>query len=124
MEGIIFRGVIGNTHNGGALRHIQFADILTEVGLSGGLDTIAARAEIDRVQVVGNNVLLADALFILQSPANLPELPAHSNVCIIVHLPQKLLGDGGTAAGVPAQEGVADRRRRPHPVHSLCSQKR
>ena len=118
-EGIIEGWVVGDAYDGGALRHAQFADVLAEISLGGGLDAVGPRAEIDRVQVVGDDVLLAHALLVLQGPADLPELPAHGDVCVIVHLPQQLLGDGGAAPGVSVEQGVPDGGDGAHPVHAV-----
>ena len=57
-EGVIEGGIVGDAHDAGALGQVQLGDVLAEVALGGGLDAGEAMAEIDVVEVEGEDVLL------------------------------------------------------------------
>ena len=117
-EGIVEGGVVGDADNAGTLRQVQLGNVLAEVGLGGGLDAGAARAEVDPVEVLGDDVLLAGVLLILQRPEDLPELPLDGDVRVLVFVAQQLLGDSGAAPGGAAGNGGLDGAGRADPVHA------
>ena len=75
-----------------------------EVGLAGGLDPVRAAAEVDRVQVVGEDLLLRHLLVDLVRQEQLPELAGDRLLGVQVHDLDVLLGDGGAALQVAAAQ--------------------
>ena len=101
IEGVIIGGQIGDAHNGSALGHGQVLGVLAEIGLGCGLHTVAALAEVHRVEIPFHDLLLVVLLLQLQGAENLRQLALDGYIVLAGQVLDQLLGDGGAAvAGV------------------------
>ncbi len=77
--------------------------LLAEVGLTGGLDAIGATTEVDRVEVVLQDLILGVLLGHLGRDDHFVELADQAVVVLAGDHLDVLLGDCGTTAGTPGQ---------------------
>ena len=96
---------------------------VAEVGAHGGLDPVGAVAEVDRVQVLREDLLLRPLALEVVSERGLAELLEHGAVALcgqrVLH---ELLRDGRAALGGAALQDVLDERARDAGVvHSLVA---
>ena len=119
VHGSVHGRIVGDGDQAGTLRHIQVPHILAEVVLRRRLHTVAALAQIDEIQIVGQDLFLGVILLKFQRPEDLPDLPVDGAGIVLRHVFQHLLGDGGAAEGLSAGEYVQRRAGGPLPVHAL-----
>ena len=100
VERIILCRLVCDAYNGGTLGQCEFGDILTEIGLGGGLDAPAALAEIDGVKVPFDNLAFVVFLFQLQRSEDLGQLALHRDLVFAGKVFDQLLRDRRSAVGV------------------------
>ena len=100
-DGVIAGGVLGDTGQHRALGEIQLGNAFSEVTAGGGLNAVGAGTEVDGVEVILQNLLLADLFLQLEGQVLFLEFPAEAvDQGGFVHparedaVFQKLLGDG------------------------------
>ena len=118
-HGTVDLRVVGDGDDAGALRRGQIPHILAEVVLGRRLDAVAPLAQIDGIEVPGENLLLGGVLLKLQRPDDLPDLAVDGDLLVLGDIPQHLLGDGGRASGVPTRQEGLHCAQGPVPVHTV-----
>ena len=112
--------VIGDADQTGTFRDGKALQLLAEIGSSGGLDTIAALAQIDPVQVLLHDDILIVLLFQHLRTENLHDLTLHGDTLFICGIFDQLLGNGGAAElGITAKEHIGAGLHGCDPVHTL-----
>ena len=76
-------------------------------------------AEVDLVEVVGEDILLAVFCVKVQGPEDLPQLALDGDFLFFGDVAHHLLGDGGTALGIPPGGAVEGGPGGAVPVHAL-----
>ena len=104
QHGAVGRGGFEQSHEYGGLVDVQLGGRLVEEGLRGGLDAEGIAAEVDGVEVHGENLLLGVVVLQLDGHDPLTELgedgaTAGVGLAHLVEVLGQLLGDGGAAAG-------------------------
>ena len=123
-HGAVHGGVVGDGDEAGALGGGQVLRLLPEVELRRRLYAVTALAEVNRVQVQFQYLILFVLLLELQRPEDLTDFPLYIGVVVLGDVFQHLLGNRGAAEGVlRAGEGVHHGPRRPPPVHALVLEK-
>ena len=118
--GVKHGGVIGDGDQAGALGHRQALELLAEVLGCGALDTVAASAQIDPVQVFLHDGILVVFPFKDLGTEDLHDLTLNGDALLIRHIFDQLLGDGGAAElGIAAEEHVHAGLYGGDPVHAL-----
>src|SRR5690606_22470217 len=108
-------GLLDERADVGALGLVQFADVLAEVGLGGGLHAVGVAPEVDGVQVLRDDLVRGELAGHLQRDEDLLDLPGVAALLgeAVVVVPGHLLGDGGAATGLAAADhrahGAGDR---------------
>ena len=118
--GVKHGGVVGDADKAGTFRHGQVLQFLAEVGRRRALDTEAALAQIDLVQIpLHDQVLIIFPLKHLGTE-NLHDLSLNGNALFLGHVLDQLLGNGGAAElGVAAKEHIGTGFDGGDPVHAL-----
>ena len=120
VEGAVIGGQVDDADDGGALRQGQLAGFLAEVRLGRGVDAVAALAEIDGVQVPGDDLVLVVLLLELQRLEYLDQLALDGDVVVAGEVLDELLGYRGAAEDVVrGGEHGGDGGQRAEPVHAL-----
>ena len=113
---------LGTVDDPGQVRRLGDGELAggdAEVGLGGGLDPVRLAAEVDRVQVVLQDLILVQVPIDLQCDEELLRLAPQRAVPQVEGVLDVLLGDGGTAlhgAAAGVVPGRPDDRRRRDPV--------
>ena len=118
-KGVIAGGVVGDGDKAGALGQCQILGVLAEIHPRGRLGAVARLAEIHRVEVASQDLVLVVALFQLQSPINLRDLALDGGLVVAGNILDQLLGDGGAALHASSGHGAEHGAYRPPPVHAL-----
>ena len=114
------RGVIGDADKAGAFGNGQALQFLAEIGSSSGLDTIAAFAQINTIQIFLHDNIFVVFLFQQLRPENLHHLSLHGDALFIGGVFHQLLGDGGAAKlGVTAEKHIGTGFDSGNPVNAL-----
>ena len=117
--GIEDRGIVGNTDQGRAFRGGQALKLLTEIFGSGALNSVAATAQIDPVQILHHDLILGVDPFAELGPENLHDLTLNGNTLLLSGILDQLLGDGGAAEIAVSEEHIHAGLDRSDPVHAL-----
>ena len=94
-----------------AFGHVEFAGRLVEVVLRSDLDAVRLAAEVDGVEVVGEDLVLRQLLVDLERDEHLLDLAVEGALIGEVEVLDVLLGDRRTAAGVIVSGHTDDRTR-------------
>ena len=118
--GRIIAGRLDGRCQRGCLCQRQIGGIHAEIGAGGGLYAIGPVAEIDVVQVHGENFILAHAAFQLQSQRDFLRLAGDGLFRAQVALTDQLHGDSAAALGIAALPDVGGQcAEEPHHIHSV-----
>ena len=118
--GIEQRGVVGNTDQAGAFRNRQTLQLLAKILGSSTLDTVAALAQVDPVQIFLQDQILVVFPFKYLGTENFHHLSLNGNTLFLGNVLHQLLGNGGAAeVGVAAEEHVDAGFHRGNPVNTL-----
>ena len=118
---IIFIGELRDADDGRRLRDAQLTNGLAEVALRRGLNTAAAVAEVDEVQVRLENFVFRVVLLEAQRTEDLCHLALYSHLVVAGHVLHDLLGNRRAAAGRRAGELAENGFRRALPVHAVVA---
>ena len=119
-EGVVLRGVVRDADDARALGEREVLRLLAEVGLGGGVDAVAALAEVDDVEVPLHDLFLIIGLLEFERLEDLEQLALHGDIVLLGEVFDELLRDGRAAEVVfHRQEHVDKRPRRAVPVHAL-----
>ena len=118
-QGIVQRGVVGDGDQTGALRQRQLRHVLIEVGQRRRHHAVAAAAEVHLVEVRLQNLVLFVALLQIQSAVDLRDLALHGVLVVAGDVLHQLLGDGGAALDISAEQGAEDGAGGAVPVHAV-----
>ena len=124
LIGIVISGAVGNADQACALRKGQLFQLLAEISFRRAAHALAVLPQVNEVQVVLHNGLLAVTLFHLHSTEDLQHLTANGNVVSGFILRKKdvldkLLGNAGAAHRVVAKEHSGTRLDGGDPVNTL-----
>ena len=118
---IIFIGELRDADDGRRLRDAQLTNGLAEVALRRGLNTAAAVAEVDEVQVRLENFVFRVVLLEAQRTEDLCHLALDSHLVVAGHVLHDLLGDRRAAARRGTGELAENGSRRALPVHAVVA---
>ena len=118
---VIFIGELRDADDGRSLGNAQFADGLAEVALRRGLDAVAAVAEVDKVQVGLEDLVLRIILLEAQRTEDLPHLALDGHLVVAGRVFDDLLGDRRAAARRAAGELAKNGLRRALPVYTVVA---
>ena len=118
-EGIVHGGVVGDAHHAGALGQRQLGHILAKIHPRRRHHAGATLAEVDLVQVGFKDLVLLVALFQLQCAVDLRDLALDRHLIVAGDVLHQLLGDGGAALHVLAEQGVQNGAGGTLPVHAV-----
>ena len=120
VEGVIVGGLVGDAHDGGALRQAQLRHVLAEVGVGGGLHAVAALSEVDGVEIPFHDLFLVVLLLQLQGAEDLRQFSLDGDLVVAGQVLDELLGNGGAAvAGLHLGEHLDKRGGGTEPVHAV-----
>ena len=118
--GVKQRGVVGDADKGCTLSRSQALQLLAEVFRCSTLDTVAAPAQIDPVQVLLHNEVLIVFPLKELGAENFHDLSLNGDALFLGHVLHQLLGDGGAAeVGVGAEEHIDTGLHGGDPVNTL-----
>ena len=117
--GVKHRRVIGDTDQACTFGNGQHLQFLTKVGFCSTLDTAAALTQIDRVQILFNNILLIVILLYQCGAEELQHLTLDGNAVLACLILDQLLGNTGTAHSLITKEHIGKRLDGSKPVNTL-----
>ena len=118
-QGVIHGGVIGDADEAGALSQRQFGSVLTKVFVGRRLHTVALVAQIDGVEIDGQDLVLGVAFLLQrQRTVDLRHLTLDTVLTVAGDVLDELLGDGGTALHVRTGNRIDNAAQRTLPVHA------
>ena len=97
IKRVIVGGLVGDADDGSAFGQTQILHVLAEIRMGGNSHAPAALAEVDRIQIPLQNLLLVVFLLKLQSAENFGQLSRDGDLVFAGEVFQELLGDGGAA---------------------------
>ena len=116
---VVDRRVVGQAREHRALGQRQLGYILAEVAVGRGLHAVAAVAQIDGVQVHGEDaVLVVHRVLERKRAEDLIDLALDRIVVVLGRVLDQLLGDGRAAVLLAADQPALDRAQRALPVHA------
>ena len=117
---VVDRGVVGQAREHRTFRERQLGHILAEVGVGRGLHAVAAVAEVDRVEVHGQDAVLVVYHVLQRKRAeDLVDLTLDRIIVLIRCVLDQLLGDGRAAVLRAAEQPVFHRAQRALPVDAV-----
>ena len=121
IEGVVFRRIFCDTHNGGGFGERQILGVFTEIGLRRGLQPVAAVAQSNDVQICLQNLRLSVFLLQFESFENFLQLSVDAVSVLLRDILDKLLRNGGAAAVVfgKTKEHVGKGKCRALPVNAV-----
>ena len=116
---VINRRVVGQSGEHRALRQRQLGHVFAEISFGCGLYAVAAVAEVDCIEVHGQDaVFIVDHILQCKRAEDLVELALDRIVVILGRIFDQLLGDGRAAILLTAEQPVFHRAQRALPVHA------
>ena len=117
--GVVARGVVGDSDDAGAFLGSKLVEVLAKVGVGGALDAVGTLAQVDGVQIPGDDLFLGIVLLEVESLENLHELATDRDVALIGQVFDELLGKSGTAVAGAADKHIGRGGQGAHPVHAV-----
>ena len=120
-QGVIHGGVIRDADQARALGERQIGGVLAEIRLRRGLHAVAHLAEVDRVEIDLEDVVLAVLLFKSERPVDLHDLTLDVVLVVTGDVLDGLLRDGRAALHAAAGQGADNGAHGTVPVHAVVA---